>query len=193
VKDICPEPGRAKCNGPGRGAGAAPATAEIPPSRPVAADTVWVAPDAPGNPPMAHATTASDPAGALAKAGPYPMAAYQFLQEGLRHTVRQVHEQRSADPSMGDMADGDHVTGQQLCVGLRDYAIGQFGLLAPVVLESWSIRRTDDFGRMVFAMIDAGLMSKTAHDTPEDFCGVYDFEEAFHREHAVAAIRAPAV
>jgi uncharacterized repeat protein (TIGR04138 family) len=142
---------------------------------------------------MGSATTVPDLATALAKAGPYPLDAYQFLQEGLRHTVRQVHEQRSSDPSMGDMADGDHVTGQQLCVGLRDHAIGQFGLLAPVVLDSWSIRRTEDFGRMVFAMIEVGMLSKTPHDTIDDFCGVYDFAEAFHREHAVAAIRAPLV
>ena len=48
-----------------------------------------------------------------------------------------------------------------------------------VVLSHWHVRRTEDFGRIVFAMIAEGLMSKTDDDTPEDFRAVYDFEEAF--------------
>jgi uncharacterized repeat protein (TIGR04138 family) len=44
---------------------------------------------------------------------------------------------------------------------------------------------------MVFALIDAGAMSKTPHDTVEDFCGVYEFAEAFHSEQAASAIRVP--
>ena len=130
---------------------------------------------------------------ALAKAGPYPRAAYHFVQEGLRFTVRQVQEQRSRDRSLGEMGQGEHVTGQQLCLGLRDLAIEQFGLLAPAVLASWHVHRTDDFGRMVFAMIEAGVMSKTSQDTLEDFVAVYDFAEAFHGEQAAMAIQAPAV
>ena len=73
-----------------------------------------------------------------------------------------------------------HVSGQQLCLGLRDFAIKQYGLLALTVLGRWGLRRTDDFGRIVFAMIEAGLMKKTDEDTLEDFRGVYDFGEAFN-------------
>ncbi|MFM8699316.1 MAG: Minf_1886 family protein, partial [Phycisphaerales bacterium] len=118
---------------------------------------------------------------------------YQFVQDGLRHTVRQVLDQRASDPGLQSLGHGEHVTGQQLCVGLRDFAIERDGMLASAVLAAWGLHRTEAFGRMVFALIEAGAMSKTPHDTIEDFCGVYDFEEAFHREHAVAAIRAPAV
>jgi len=137
----------------------------------------------------------STPAGApsahqiLAKAGPYPLAAYSFVQEGLRFTVRRVHEDRAQDPGLGGMGASEHVSGQQLCVGLRDYAIEQYGMLARAVLEHWHVRRTDDFGRMVFALIEAGAMSKTPQDTPEDFAGVYDFDEAFDREHVLVAMR----
>jgi uncharacterized repeat protein (TIGR04138 family) len=125
----------------------------------------------------------------LANAGPYPLAAYQFVQEGLRFTVRRVHEERAAGGLEG-MASTEHVSGQQLCMGLRDHAIEQFGMLARPVLEHWGIRRTDDFGRMVFAMIEAGAMSKTPQDCVEDFFGVYDFDEAFATEHVVVAMRA---
>ena len=110
------------------------------------------------------------------KAGPFPPQAYQFVREGLAHTVKMIH----GEASVGQVDDETrHVSGQQLCLGLRDYAIKQYGRLAKTVLLSWSIRGTDDFGRIVFAMIDVGLMRKTHEDTPEDFRAVFDFDEAF--------------
>lgn len=108
------------------------------------------------------------------KAGPFPPQAYQFVREGLAHTVTLIHGTgaRSDDESR-------HVSGQQLCQGLRDFATKQYGLLARTVLARWHIHTTEDFGRIVFAMIDAELMRKTDDDTIEDFRGVYDFDEAF--------------
>lgn len=101
--------------------------------------------------------------------------ALEFVRQGLSHTVLTIH---------GDVPPDDdtrNVSGQQLCLGLRDFAIKQYGLLARTVLERWGILRTDDFGRVVFAMIEIGLMRKTEEDSLEDFRGVYDFEEAFAR------------
>jgi uncharacterized repeat protein (TIGR04138 family) len=71
------------------------------------------------------------------------------------------------------------VTGPQLCLGLRDFAIQKYGMLARTVLERWGIRKTDDFGRIVFAMIEAGLMRKSDEDSESDFQGVFDFDEGF--------------
>ncbi len=82
-------------------------------------------------------------------------------------------------------SDSRHVTGQQLCLGLRDFAINRYGMMAPAVLRAWNLRSTDDFGRIVFAMIEHGLMSKTAEDSLEDFRSVYDFDEAFARDELV--------
>ncbi len=62
-------------------------------------------------------------------------------------------------------------------------------MLAPTVLATWNIRRTDDFGRIVFAMIEHGMMSKTPQDTIDDFRGVYEFDEAFHPEQMAGALR----
>lgn len=72
-----------------------------------------------------------------------------------------------------------HVSGRDLCWGLRDYAIRRWGMLARQVLESWSVSRTDDFGQIVFGFIELKLMQKQSHDTREDFHDVFDFEEAF--------------
>lgn len=134
---------------------------------------------------MSEQTTMQEISRTLAAAGPYPLNAYQFVQEGLRYTVERTHDQADS-ASTGTR----HVSGQQLCMGLRDFAIEQFGLLAPVVLASWHVHRTDDFGRMVFALIELGAMSKTAQDTLDDFRGIYDFAEAFGSESLSSAMRA---
>ncbi len=119
----------------------------------------------------------------LKQAGPYPVEAYNFVRDGLSYTVEKTHEDPESLPE-----SERHVSGQQLCLGLRDYAIEQYGMLAPIVLNHWNIRRTDDFGRLVFAMIDAGLMTKTPNDIFDDFRAVYDFAEAFNEDELTMRI-----
>jgi len=119
----------------------------------------------------------------LQKAGPYPLEAFSFVREGLGYTVSRVNKDVESLPEASR-----HISGRQLCMGLRDFAIEQYGLLAPAVLRHWHINRTDDFGRIVFAMIDAGLMSKNDQDTFEDFRSVFDFDEAFCRDQLLDRI-----
>ena len=106
-------------------------------------------------------------------AGPYPPDAYAFVQEGLRYTVENV---KHGD---GDPSPGRHVSGQELCEGLRQFARKEFGMLARDVLQHWRIRNTEDFGRIVFAMVEAGLLRKSDEDSLKDFTGIYSFDEAF--------------
>ena len=80
-----------------------------------------------------------------------------------------------------------HVGGRELCWSLRDYALRRWGSLARVVLESWNIKRTKDFGRIVLGFIDFDMMRKQDDDTLADFEGVYDFEEAFEDVPAVSS------
>jgi len=111
------------------------------------------------------------------RAGPYPPQAYEFIRGGLAHTVKTIHGDLASQMQAED--ETRHVNGQQLCLGLKDFAIKQYGLLARTVLLSWRVRTTEDFGKIVFAMIDAGMMRKNDQDTLEDFTGVFDFDEAF--------------
>jgi uncharacterized repeat protein (TIGR04138 family) len=96
----------------------------------------------------------------------YPFQAYIFLHEALEYTVRRLQRK-------------GHVTGQELSHGIREYAIEQFGMMARTVLETWGIHRTDDFGEMVYSLIDHGMWRKTETDSKDDFRGVYRFDEAF--------------
>ncbi len=72
-----------------------------------------------------------------------------------------------------------HVTGPELLEGIRQLALEQFGLLAKAVLNSWGVYTTDDFGNIVFNLVNAGFLSKTEEDRIEDFHAVYDFDEVF--------------
>ena len=58
-------------------------------------------------------------------------------------------------------------------------AIKSFGPMVPTVFEYWGLRKTDDFGEMVWSLIELGVFGKTDSDSKKDFNGVYDFEEAF--------------
>jgi len=106
------------------------------------------------------------------QAGPYAQELVAFIRGGLDHTVKMVH---------GSPDAGRHVSGQELCLGLRDYAIKRYGMLAKTVLNRWGVRRTEDFGRMIFTMVEAGVMRPSQHDCVEDFQDVYDFDEAFEQ------------
>ena len=109
-------------------------------------------------------------------AGQWPEA-FAFVQQGLAHAVKLVHDQDEAE--MIALGQEHHVSGQELCEGLRDFAVNRYGLLAKAVLAKWGVHATDDFGRIVFAMIDAGLMRRSEDDLFEHFVGVYAFADAF--------------
>jgi uncharacterized repeat protein (TIGR04138 family) len=101
-----------------------------------------------------------------AKDGRYQIGAYRFMYEALDYTVKQIGCKR-------------HITGRELCEGLRNLAIDQFGGLAVMVFEAWGVRRTSDFGEIVFNLVDAELMSRSEGDSRSDFENVYDFRETF--------------
>lgn len=72
-----------------------------------------------------------------------------------------------------------HVTGPELAWACRDFAHQQFGLLAPVVLGHWGITRTEDLGRIVFTLVEVGLLVTQPGDAEADFEGVYQFADVF--------------
>ena len=78
-----------------------------------------------------------------------------------------------------------HITGQELCIGIRELAVKRFGLLAKTVFAHWGVKSTTDFGRIVFELIERGEMRKTERDSLDDFVDVYDFEDAFDRDYAI--------
>ena len=104
----------------------------------------------------------------------YAKRAYDFVRQGLDHTVKEIRKQ---DPKRAGRSF--HVSGPELLEGMRVYALEQFGPMARTVLEEWGIKRCHDFGAIVFNLIEYNVFSKTDQDRVEDFSEVYTFEDAF--------------
>ena len=102
----------------------------------------------------------------------YQRDAYLFVREALDFTQKTASKEGR---------EGQHVTGQQLLAGIRDFALAQFGPMAITVLEEWGITRCEDFGEIVFNMVENKLLAKTDTDSREDFQGGYEFDEAFRK------------
>lgn len=96
----------------------------------------------------------------------YKPDAYEFVLQGLNFTQKKLKRKT-------------HVSGAELACGLRDYAIDQYGAFAYRVLAYWGISQTQDFGNIVYNMIEKKLLFKTKDDSLADFKAVYDFREAF--------------
>ena len=111
------------------------------------------------------------------KSPDYDAEAYYFLREGLDRTTRKLGREQGPNR---------HVTGRELCEGLRDYALEEFGPLALLVLTQWGLYETADFGRMVLALVNEGVFGKTPNDSASDFDGVYSFEDAFDKPYQPA-------
>jgi uncharacterized repeat protein (TIGR04138 family) len=104
--------------------------------------------------------------------GRYPPEAFAFLHEGLNRAAESVHGDKGGSGQR-------HVSGQQLCLSVRDLALERWGMLAMAVLKRWNIHGTIDFGNMVYLLVENKFMRKTPEDSLEDFRDVYRFEEAF--------------
>lgn len=101
-----------------------------------------------------------------ARGGTYDERAYLFLLAAIEFIQARLEVRR-------------HVTGQELAWACRDFALKQFGLLARPVLAHWGVTTTKDFGRLVYTLVEAGLLVTQPGDSEADFLGVYDFDEAF--------------
>jgi uncharacterized repeat protein (TIGR04138 family) len=119
----------------------------------------------------------------------YKLEAYQFVRAGLAYAQDALG--LGQEPAREEKGAGGrplrHVTGQDLCHGLRDFAHEQFGLLARHVLASWGIRSTGDIGEIVYNLIKIGEMTKSEHDRREDFDDVFDFEQALVKDFEITA------
>jgi uncharacterized repeat protein (TIGR04138 family) len=125
----------------------------------------------------------------LAKDERFHRDAYLFMREALDFTQKLVGRENQGKVR--------HVTGQELLDGLRQYALQQFGPMSATVFEEWGIRNCQNFGEIVFNMVEIGLLAKTEKDTRDDFQTGYDFTAAFRKpfwpEHKLKADAKPVV
>jgi uncharacterized repeat protein (TIGR04138 family) len=111
-----------------------------------------------------------------ARGGRYNERAYLFLLGTIEFLQSRLDVRR-------------HVTAVELAWACRDFAVEQYGLLAPGVLAHWGITRTDDFGRIVYTLVEVGLLVTQPGDHESDFNAVYEFTDAFGRSYDWQGLR----
>ncbi len=97
--------------------------------------------------------------------GRYSPAVYRFVFEGLGYTAKRL-------------GLSGHVSGQALCHGLVSMAQERWGRLALLVLNTWGVHTTMDFGHIVYALIRHGVMTAQPQDSIDDFSNVFDLRTA---------------
>ena len=109
----------------------------------------------------------------------YHEQAYHFIREALDFTIKLLQR-----PTEGP---GRHIRGSELLDGIRQFALQEYGPMARRVLNSWGVHRCEDFGELVFHLVEHGVLGKTDEDKKEDFAGGYDFDEAFLKPYRPAS------
>jgi uncharacterized repeat protein (TIGR04138 family) len=111
-----------------------------------------------------------------ARGGRYNERAYLFLLGTVEFLQSRLEVRR-------------HVTAAELAWACRDFALQQYGLLAPVVLAHWGITRTEDLGRIVYTLVEVGLLVTQPGDHESDFNAVYQFTDAFGESYDWQGLR----
>jgi uncharacterized repeat protein (TIGR04138 family) len=117
----------------------------------------------------------------------YAYEAYEFVFEALKHTQKLLGRQpvESGAESASAPEQHQHVTGPELLQGVRDLALQEFGLMARTVFRLWGIHKTDDFGEIVFNLVESDLMKRTSDDSRADFRDVYDLDQALVKDFRI--------
>jgi uncharacterized repeat protein (TIGR04138 family) len=111
-----------------------------------------------------------------ARGGRYNERAYLFLLGTIEFLQSRLEVRR-------------HVTAAELAWACRDFALQQYGLLAPVVLAHWGITQTRDLGRIVYTLVEVGLLVTQPGDHESDFDAVYQFTDAFGESYDWQGLR----
>lgn len=97
----------------------------------------------------------------------YKADAYEFVMQSLWFTQKKLKR-------------AGHISGKELLEGIKDFALEQYGPMAKTVIRHWGINTTEDFGEIVFNMVNSGLMRKNEEDSCKEFKNGYNFDKAFN-------------
>ena len=95
----------------------------------------------------------------------YPEA-YGFVMEALSFSQKKFKKSKT-------------VSGEELLIGIKALLLKKFGPMTLPVLKHWGIKATDDFGNIVYNLVENKVLAKDSQDHYDSFKNVYDFDEVF--------------
>ncbi|MFT5232397.1 MAG: putative repeat protein (TIGR04138 family) [Candidatus Krumholzibacteriia bacterium] len=85
----------------------------------------------------------------------------------------------SLETAMTSQDEPGHVSGEGLLDWIRRLGQDRYGVMAGDVFNAWGVNSTLDFGRIVFHLVDEGLLKKRNQDSLSDFIDKFNFNDAF--------------
>ena len=107
----------------------------------------------------------------------FPPMAYCFVRDSVHKALEKIAK---VNREIGfDNEVPPDIKGADLCRFFRDTLLTRFGPCAIDVLDTWNIKQTSDFGKIIYKLISVEILGKSENDSIEDFDDVYDFTEEF--------------
>ena len=98
----------------------------------------------------------------------YKQESYEFVMEALSYAQKRLSRAK-------------HVSGMELLEGIKELLLERFGPMTMPVLKCWGIQTTQDFGNIVFNLVQNKILNQNEEDSFEIFKNGYNFEEVFER------------
>jgi uncharacterized repeat protein (TIGR04138 family) len=94
--------------------------------------------------------------------------AYEFVMEALAFSQKKFKKAK-------------HISGEELLTGIKALLLRKFGPMTLTVLKHWGISATDDFGNIVYNLVENKVLAKDTQDHYDSFKNAYDFDEVFNK------------
>ena len=94
--------------------------------------------------------------------------AYEFVMEALNFSQKKFKKSK-------------HISGEELLGGIKALLLKKYGPMTMTVLKHWGIKKTDDFGNIVFNLVENKVFAKDEQDHYDSFKNAYDFDEVFNK------------
>ncbi len=103
----------------------------------------------------------------------YSPESYEFVMEALAFSQKKFKKTK-------------HISGEELLAGIKALLLKKFGPMTMTVLKHWGVKATDDFGNIVYNLVENKILAKDTQDHYDSFKNAYDFDEVFNKGYRKA-------
>jgi uncharacterized repeat protein (TIGR04138 family) len=116
-----------------------------------------------------------------------PLTAVRVLSQLLGRNVDSIafvltaYRRASAKSMPRNIFKRAQVDAKMICDSIRDYALEHYGSreVALETLRFWKLEKSEDVGKIVFALVEVGVLTAEEDDLMHDFDGLFTLETLF--------------